>query len=75
VSSWRRLGPRLALTVALLASAFLLPVALSGSLSATAQDTMRVSLIITAVTALLTPAQALSEAASTVSTLSGSPRK
>lgn len=75
VSSWRRLGPRLALTVALLASAFLLPAALSGSLSATAQDTMRVSLIITAVTALLTPAQALSEAASTVSTLSGSPRK
>lgn len=72
VSAWRRLGPRVALTVALLGAAFLLPIAFAGSLSSTAQDTMRVSLIIASVTALVTPAQALSDAASTVSTISGS---
>ena len=62
VSGWRRLGPRVALTVALLGAAFLLPIAFAGSLSSTAQDTMRVSLIIASVTALVTPAQALSDA-------------
>jgi hypothetical protein len=72
VTTWQRLGPRAALTAALLGAAFLLPIAFAGSLSSTAQDTMRVSLIIASVTALVTPAQALSDATSTVSALSGS---
>ncbi|HTU95503.1 MAG TPA: hypothetical protein VMF14_06650 [Solirubrobacteraceae bacterium] len=71
VSAWRRLAPRAALTVALVGAAFLLPIAFAHSLSSTAQDTMRVSLIIAAVTALVTPAQALSDVSSAVSAIPG----
>lgn len=74
MTAWRHLWPRVALTVALLGAAFLLPIAFAGSLSSTAQDTMRLSLILASVTALVTPAQALSDATSSISTISSSAR-
>jgi hypothetical protein len=58
--------PRVALTVALVAAAFLIPDLLSKSLSSEAQTTLTVSLIVTALTALFAPSDAISTVASDI---------
>jgi hypothetical protein len=58
--------PRVALSVALLAAAFLIPDLLSTSLSSGAQTTLTISLIVTALTALFAPSDAVSTVASDI---------
>ena len=60
----RKFLPRVAVAGALGAAAWLLPLALQNVITATASDTLRV--VITAVSSLFAPAQALSDAANTV---------
>ncbi len=63
-----RTAPRIAIAAALLATAWVIPDVLWKSLDQGAQTTLQVTLTISAVTALLTPANALSSAASTPAT-------
>ena len=65
-SRLKALLPRLGVSAALLAVAWGVPALLGSALSDAAATTLRVSLTITALTALLTPTEALDEAARTV---------
>jgi hypothetical protein len=67
----RRFAPGLALATALLVSAWLIPLAFGNTLKAPSLTAVRVTLIITAVTALITPSSALSGAADSVVKLGG----
>jgi hypothetical protein len=66
----KRLLPRLGASAALLAVAWGVPALLGSALSDAAATTLRVSLTITALTALITPTEALNEAAQTVASAS-----
>jgi hypothetical protein len=62
-----RWAPRIIVTVFLLVAAFLIPDLLGNTLTGAARTTLTVSLILTALTALATPSQAVSTVASNVS--------
>ena len=66
---WLRVAPRAATCAALVAAAVLIPPALGHILSPAAGRTLTVALLVTALTALVTPTQALSAAASEVNSL------
>jgi hypothetical protein len=71
--SWgQRYLPRLALTLALLASAWLIPQLLGSAISAGARTTLTVTLAVTAFTALFAPSDAVSKVADQVSAASPS---
>jgi hypothetical protein len=68
--SWiQRNAVRVTLAALVLASAWLIPLALGHEIAGGAASTLRITLIITAVTALLAPEQALSDAATTVTSV------
>jgi hypothetical protein len=73
VARIRRWLPRLALSSALLAAAWAIPTLLGDALSASAADTLRVSLTITGITALIAPTQALTDAVASVRATGGKP--
>lgn len=68
---FRRFAPRAALALTIGAAAWLVPVALSRSLSTEAANAMRVTLIVAALTALVTPSEAVQNATESIGALTG----